>query len=718
MTNQTDAFGALPLVGYVSKGNDSAADYGVQCGFVDTDFQNLVDWSPIDFEEVLKRPCRSDEPSLSGFDKELEKLNTSNDPCSLWQLQNGPEWLLQQPLSKPQRSNEFTYPSPEVNLLSSQPDAELVPTQQASNLFPHYNIGFPLTAGDRTPSDFRTSSFPPESLSGSEYFDDDDETPIAAHAKSQSWRRRDRKVGDRSTSRAASMQQKKTSRHLTKPNPVYVRNKAYQPLQQAPKSWGIFRYTIDGELEPSDLFTAKEITRYLFEHPLHGASPNRRNSRLVLWIGRNPPDSANRFPTVHGSHRCRFQDCLALNNTINQGTYAVIFDELTTDHPDHDPFLNAAWVHLYCLEKLCNLPKICKVLNVQAEKRDFNRESSKYSKGNNRMRLDKIRGVEELVEDFINDCRQGVLPENYPCFNVRDERGEPYVNTLCYKMNMKKQRAQPRAANRQEIAREQAAGRKGATLKNHLGNLAIEASQRNSTRKHANQNQLIANPIHKRTYKHGRARNESNDDNESDQYREDLCENEDEDEEYQARPKRYVAPTANMLPAPPQPQYQIQTQPQHLVEDRGFFMPANNAQWPHSYYQANIQPMGHAQVVPQRTTHFPEDGENWQNQNADLMEGIEETNAIMAPPQVPTSQSQCQAVFENLPPIAGRKRKGGDSPNEVDTHQANPSKKSRLTHGLAKNPYSTLFHQATQFPRPNPHRERHLGTIYPQPPQH
>ena len=326
------------------------------------------------------------------------------------------------------------------------------------------------------------------------------------------------------------------SLQITRNNVNYRENQCYEALRHAPQSWGPFAYTTNGELNPSDLFTPDQIMEYLFQHPLHQGCQFKQESELILYVHGNPPDSARRFPTSHGSHRCRFEDCPAQNNTINQGQYAVIFDELSSNHPSHDPFLNAAWVHLYCLERFCDFPKICKLLNVRAENRVFDKESNN-NKGNNCLRLDKIKGVEPLVENFIRHCRENTLPHEYPRFNDRNEVGAPYDNTLCQKMCLEKQKGQPKAVNRQESVRQQAAGRRGASLSNHLGDLAIEAPMRYSTRKHGNQNQLMANPRHKRVYKHDKVENECED---GDGYYH-------EDERPRKRQQRYVALTANIM---------------------------------------------------------------------------------------------------------------------------------------------------------------------------
>ena len=440
-----------------------------------------------------------------------------------------------------------------------QMDVEFTPSDQGAYSLPYHNYSYGPRISDQhlgTPErmigDYKRRNLTHEVDSDPDS-SNCEKTPVTTHMSLHSKSKHEK--GPKPATKSSQPMFK--PRQLTKGNPRYHPNEAYKPLRRTPKPWGPFRYTGDGELEPSDLFTAEDITQYLFEHPLHQQSKSKRISKLIVRIHSNPPDSAQRFPTTHGSHRCRFQDCPAQNNTINQGTYAVIFDEISTDHPDHDPFLNAGWVHLYCLERFCNFPKICRCLNVQSEKRTLPLEGSK-SKGNNCMRLDKVRGVDELVERFIKVCRQGVLAPMYPRFDVRDNEGQPYEGTLCYRMCLKKQQAQPSAVNRQEAVREQVAGRKGATLKHHLGNLVIEAPIRQTTRGHKNQNQLVANPRQRRFYKHGRVGNESEDD--ACTYSNHADDGEDGNEKPREHQERYIVPTAKMQPTVPQ------YQPQDLTE--------------------------------------------------------------------------------------------------------------------------------------------------------
>lgn len=76
----------------------------------------------------------------------------------------------------------------------------------------------------------------------------------------------------------------------------YIENSAYTPLRQAPEKWDIFEYTKHGELDPSRFFSAEEITRFLFTHPLHQGHGDLKESQLRLRIHKTPASSAKRFP--------------------------------------------------------------------------------------------------------------------------------------------------------------------------------------------------------------------------------------------------------------------------------------------------------------------------------------------------------------------------------------------------------------------------------------
>jgi len=285
--------------------------------------------------------------------------------------------------------------------------------------------------------------------------------------------------------------------HLAKMNPNFKVSINYTPLLTKPRTWHIFTYTKHGELNPGNLFTAADIQHYLWRHPLHEASHNRRSSPLTLRIHRNPPASQDRYPANHGSHRCRFHECPADNNTIDKGQFVVMFDELSAIHPNHDPYLTAGYVHLYCLERFLDFPKICATLNVQTEKRRLDKETK------NMMRLDP-KQVEAEADSFIETCREPGRrrPDGYPSYKERGEvTGRPYEGTLTHRMHLAKLTNRSGSINKQEAARERAAGQKGGSLGSHLGDLVLATALRQSTRKHTRQNQLVANPRQKRKFK-------------------------------------------------------------------------------------------------------------------------------------------------------------------------------------------------------------------------
>lgn len=279
----------------------------------------------------------------------------------------------------------------------------------------------------------------------------------------------------------------------------YMPNRAYETLEQAPKTWDIFQYTIDGELDPSRLFSADEINRYLMTHPLNLGHQNPKESQLKLRVHRTPAASAKRFP--HGLW-CRFKDCPM--RTINQGQILVMVDELSVQYPNHDPFLNAAYFHLYCMERYCSFEEICANLNVTAKGRDARWEDGRK----NRFCLG---GEEEkVVEDWVEACRARDRRKPWVANACSDQPNacphyDPsslaYKGTLCHQLTVTKlhRGGQGRITLRKD--REDRAGYEGANITRHLGDLSKEAELREFSRCHRNQNQLKPNPKTGRHYR-------------------------------------------------------------------------------------------------------------------------------------------------------------------------------------------------------------------------
>ena len=289
-------------------------------------------------------------------------------------------------------------------------------------------------------------------------------------------------------------------------NKRFVEHKAYKPLHQAPESWDIFQYTRLGELIPR-LFSADEINRFLFTHPLHAGFHDLKESSLRLRVHRTPASSASRFPN---GLTCRMTGC-PMHSTINQGQLLVVLDELSVQHPDHDPFLNAGYVHLYCLERFCNFPEICSRLNVSAKGRPCHYEEGRK----NRFRLSAEEAT--VVEDFVEACCADVArgcndtpwvaqleqcpdQETSGCPHY-DQPSHPYKGTLCHQLIVTKLHFGGRGRIHLREAREEKAGYRGANIIRHLGDLSEEAKLRAYSRSHKNQNQRKANPKTERRYR-------------------------------------------------------------------------------------------------------------------------------------------------------------------------------------------------------------------------
>lgn len=228
----------------------------------------------------------------------------------------------------------------------------------------------------------------------------------------------------------------------------------YAPLKKPPKPWDVFKYTDKGELEPSTYYKPEEIHRFLYNNPQH------KRKGLILWIQRKPADSGRRYPN-HTSQRCRFFNCAARGNLIGSGQYRVAFDQLSLKCKNYDPHYNAGYVHLYCLEKFLDFPKICQNITVRPE----NRKLPEEPKHHNNMAL-SLKEEIEFAKVFIRNCRKGRIPPNYPNYKIPKR---PHVGTLTHALSCVKLQFEPKTAKKRRAER----GTKTA-LEWHEGDLERE----------------------------------------------------------------------------------------------------------------------------------------------------------------------------------------------------------------------------------------------------
>ena len=292
----------------------------------------------------------------------------------------------------------------------------------------------------------------------------------------------------------------------------------YATLKRPPKPWDIFRYTDQGELQSNEYYSAEEIRRFLYENPQH------KKKGLILWIQRKPADCGRRYPN-YASQRCRFKKCAARHNLIGSGQYRVAFDQMSPKGKTYDPHYNAGYVHLYCLERFLDFPKICRDLIVRAEDRKLPEEPKQH----NNMALSLKQEV-DFANSFVARCKQGEIPALYPHYRMPNR---PHHGTLCHALSTVKLEFEPKTAKNRRIKR----GTKTA-VEMHMGDLVreTELSTRGPAAKKGQGTKLARRQKRKR------------DDEDSESEDEGVMRvSEAQSERPQKRPRRQVAETAMMV---------------------------------------------------------------------------------------------------------------------------------------------------------------------------
>ena len=177
----------------------------------------------------------------------------------------------------------------------------------------------------------------------------------------------------------------------------------YGPPVKPPVAWGPksprtrnpkFSYTPYSELALGKKYTVAEMKQYLYGRclkktpatefvPRTVPSTERHVSGklrqgLTLWCGWPPSQTAYRYPRP-GTSTCRFENCP--HPTIRQGQPRVILDERMNDQGlEIDPFHNAMYVHLYCLEKNFEIIEIMQHLDFRMDERVFKKEEGNFFK--------------------------------------------------------------------------------------------------------------------------------------------------------------------------------------------------------------------------------------------------------------------------------------------------------------------------------------------------
>lgn len=111
------------------------------------------------------------------------------------------------------------------------------------------------------------------------------------------------------------------------------------------------------ELKSNLRFSGHQFDEYIF----HAV---RQGRKFMFRVEKQHTLMGYRYPRGHESTRCRFAKC-PLNGTIRPGQIRVCISEFADPRNEIlDPYHNAGYTHLYCLENFCNLHSLLVETNI------------------------------------------------------------------------------------------------------------------------------------------------------------------------------------------------------------------------------------------------------------------------------------------------------------------------------------------------------------------
>ncbi|KAG9239224.1 hypothetical protein BJ875DRAFT_366185 [Amylocarpus encephaloides] len=254
----------------------------------------------------------------------------------------------------------------------------------------------------------------------------------------------------------------------------------YASCQFTPRSWGLdnysgnvqFEYNREGELTPGKRFSTEELMAYLYQHYLHqfktlpDGTAGFVSSGLALWVQNSPADSKSRYPVPGKSDKCRWDNCPVKDGTIHKGFFRVALDEKASwvNASDQDPFYNAGYLHLFCLEKMLDLPRL-----MQTIPGILRPDTRRFREGTRKMMVTRDHPeMEDIVNDFVQNAQTW---ESYPgiVHNGLNNSTSWYQHSLGYQLTEYHLHHQAKRVGR---VREQ---RGGNNIGNHMGNCDVFA---------------------------------------------------------------------------------------------------------------------------------------------------------------------------------------------------------------------------------------------------
>lgn len=236
------------------------------------------------------------------------------------------------------------------------------------------------------------------------------------------------------------------------------------------------------EFDPYLSFTGEEFLEYL------QCASQRPNRQPILRIQIQPAQYNHRYMRAGQSFKCRFKDCPDKRGTILKGQARVCISEFDDEHGNWlNPFHNAGYVHLFCLERQTNFIELCDDfpdITVVPETRSLAHEppATTNMRVNNPMALNDVE--QAVVAEWLIEI--GLRWNNFkflhpdqtlrPKFELADE------DTLRYRLT--KAHMDNRQLRSVQTKRKRDAGeRVTAHLNEHVGDLSKQVALQKKMKK-------------------------------------------------------------------------------------------------------------------------------------------------------------------------------------------------------------------------------------------
>lgn len=165
------------------------------------------------------------------------------------------------------------------------------------------------------------------------------------------------------------------------------------------------------ELKPDSRFSGHQFDEYIF----HAA---RKNRFFMFRVEKQAALTGHRHPRGLESTKCRFAKC-PIDGTIRPGQIRVCISEfLDLENTILDPYHNAGYVHLYCLEKFCNLPSLLAETKIPfLPAGQLAKESSFPPALNATEQAACLQWASQARQDWVDFKRRFPSPETRPRYN-------------------------------------------------------------------------------------------------------------------------------------------------------------------------------------------------------------------------------------------------------------------------------------------------------------